>query len=78
MSKFDKDDLGLPESPIFSNYSNRLWQSHTRHGSVQSPNRSHLNTDGPRQVQDELSPAKDGPGYMSLANRRDKGTKNRA
>jgi hypothetical protein len=75
MSKFDKDDLGLPESPIFSNYSNRLWQSHTRHGSVQSPNRSHLNTDGPRPLRDELSPVEDGPGYMSLANRRDKTTK---
>jgi hypothetical protein len=78
MSKFDEDDLGLPESPIFSNYSNRLWQPHTRHGSVQSPHRSDLNTDGPRQVQDELSPAGVGSGHMSLANRRDKGTKNRA
>jgi hypothetical protein len=57
MSKFDEDDLGLPESPIYSNYSNRLWKAHTRLGSVQSPNRSRENTDGPRSTHDESSPA---------------------
>ncbi len=51
MGKYDKDDLGLPESPIYSNYSNRLWKAHTRHGGVQSPNRSRENTDGPRPAQ---------------------------
>jgi hypothetical protein len=53
MSKFDADDLGLPDSPIYSDYSNRLWKSHTRLGGVQAPNRSRENTDGPRPPQDE-------------------------
>lgn len=59
MSKFDEDDLGLPENPIYSNYSTRLWKSHTRHGGVQSPNRSRENTDGSQSPRVELSPAKD-------------------
>jgi hypothetical protein len=70
MSKFDEDDLGLPENQIYSNYSKRLWQPHTQHGAVQSPHRSDMNTDGPRQAQDAPAPAKDRPGYMSTANRR--------
>jgi hypothetical protein len=57
VSKFDEDDMGLPENPIYSDYSSRLWKSHARHGSVQSPRRSHLNTDGPWQSQDALSHA---------------------
>jgi hypothetical protein len=49
------DDTGLPESPIFSNYVKHLWRTHTRHGLVQSPNRSSGNTDGHRPPEDELS-----------------------
>lgn len=29
------DDLGLPEHPIFSNYSKYLWTSHKRSGGVE-------------------------------------------
>lgn len=47
-AKADNDDLGLPENPIYSNFPKHLWTAHTRHGSVQSPNRSHENTDGLR------------------------------
>jgi len=54
MAKTDGDDLGLPESPIYSDYAKHLWKAHTRHGGVQSPNRSRENTDGPRAPQDEL------------------------
>ncbi len=54
MAKYDENDLGLPESPIYSNFSNRLWKRHTRHGLVQSPNRSQGNTDGHRTLQVEL------------------------
>ena len=39
------DDLGLPEHPIFSNYTKYLWKSHTRSGGVQAPNASVQNTD---------------------------------
>jgi hypothetical protein len=51
-----EDDSGLPESPIFSNFSKHLWTTHARHGLVQSPNRSRENTDGPRPPQAEPSP----------------------
>ena len=27
-----EDDVGLPESPIYSNYAKHLWKAHTRHG----------------------------------------------
>jgi hypothetical protein len=57
----DEDDLGLPESPIYSNYARHLWKAHTRHGLVQSPNRSRENTDGPRPMPDERSPAQKSP-----------------
>jgi hypothetical protein len=33
--------VGLPESPIYSNFSKNLWRTHARHGLVQSPDRSH-------------------------------------
>jgi hypothetical protein len=44
------DDTGLPESPVYSNFSKHLWRTRTRHGLVQSPNRSRENTDGPRSM----------------------------
>lgn len=31
----EDDDCGLPEDPIFSDYSKYLWKSHTRSGGVQ-------------------------------------------
>jgi hypothetical protein len=49
------DDTGLPESPIYSNFSRHLWRTHARHGLLQSPNRSRENTDGHRPIQDESS-----------------------
>ena len=45
-ARFDGDDVGLPESPIYSNYSKNLWRTHARHGLVQSPNRSREGTSG--------------------------------
>ncbi|HEY0406464.1 MAG TPA: hypothetical protein VGC89_12105 [Pyrinomonadaceae bacterium] len=56
------DDSGLPENPIYSNYSNRLWTAHTRHGARQSPNRSRENTDGPLLPLGKPSPVVDKPG----------------
>ena len=49
MTKFDGDDLGLPESPIYSNYPKHLWSARrkadTRPGLVQSTNWLRENTD---------------------------------
>lgn len=42
-----EDDTGLPEHPIYSNFSRHLWTTHPRHGLVQSPKRSRENTDWP-------------------------------
>jgi hypothetical protein len=50
--RLEGDDVGLPESPIYSNFSKNLWRTHARHGLVQSPNRSRENTDGPRATRD--------------------------
>jgi hypothetical protein len=52
-ARFEGDDAGLPESPIYSNFSKNLWRTHARHGLVQSPNRSGENTDGHRPTRDE-------------------------
>ncbi|MCA1621751.1 MAG: hypothetical protein LC795_21260 [Acidobacteria bacterium] len=52
-ARSDGDDVGLPESPIYSNFSKNLWRTHTRHGLVQSPDRSCENTDGHRPTRDE-------------------------
>jgi hypothetical protein len=46
----EDDDCGLPEDPIFSNFSKYLWQSHARLSGVQSPKRSRENTDGPENA----------------------------
>lgn len=53
MARVEGDDVGLPESPIYSNFSKNLWRTHTRHGMVQSPNRSHEDTSGHRPTRDE-------------------------
>jgi hypothetical protein len=55
-ARTEEDDSGLPESPVYSNFSEHLWTTHARHGLVQSPNRSRENTDGPRPPPDEPSP----------------------
>ena len=52
-ARFEGDDVGLPESPIYSNFSNNLWRTHARHGLVQSPDRSRENTVGHRPTRDE-------------------------
>lgn len=31
------DDTGLPESPIYSNFSKHLWRTHTRLGLARAP-----------------------------------------
>jgi hypothetical protein len=48
-----EDDSGLPESPIYSNFSKHLWTTHTRHGLGQAPNRSRQYADGLRPPQAE-------------------------
>ena len=53
-ARFEGDDVGLPESPICSNFYNNLWRMHTRHRLVQSPNRSREGTSGHRPTPDEL------------------------
>ncbi len=55
-ARFDGDDVGLPESPIYSNFSKNLWRTHERHGLVQSPNRSRENSDGHRPISDGSRP----------------------
>jgi len=52
-ARFEGDDTGLPESPIYSNYSKNLWRTHARHGLVQSPDRSREGTSGHRATRDE-------------------------
>lgn len=41
------DDTGLPESPVYSNFSRHLWRTHTRLGLERSP-------EGPREKTDDL------------------------
>jgi hypothetical protein len=52
-AKHADDDTGLPENPIYSNFSKHLWMTHARHGLLQSPNRSLENTNGHRPIRDE-------------------------
>jgi hypothetical protein len=52
-ARFEGDDVGLPESPIYSNFTKHLWRTHTRHGLVQSPNRSGESTAGQSPSQGE-------------------------
>lgn len=52
-ARFKGDDVGLPESPIYSNFSKNLWRTHARHGLVQSPDRSREGTSDHRPTQDE-------------------------
>lgn len=52
-ARFEGDDVGLPESPIYSNFSKNLWRARTRHGLVQSPDRSREDASGHRPAQEE-------------------------
>lgn len=52
--RFEGDGVGLPESPIYSNFSKNLWRTHPRHGLVQSPNRSHEDSGGHSLTPDEF------------------------
>ena len=45
-ARVEGDDVGLPESPIYSNFSKNLWRARERHGSAQSSDRSRENPDG--------------------------------
>ena len=57
-ARFDGDDVGLPESPIYSNFTKNLWRTHTRHGPVQSTNRSREDTSGHPPTPGEPRPDK--------------------
>lgn len=74
MANSNEDDLGLPENPIYSNYSNRMWKAHTntRRGLVQAPERSRESTHRGRLPQDEPPIAKDNLPLAAEENRRDK------
>lgn len=58
VARFAGDDVGLPESPIYSNFSKHLWTTRARRGPVQPPHGSRENTDGPRPPQDGPPPDK--------------------
>ena len=49
-ARFEGDGVGLPESPIYSNFSKHLWTGHTRLGGVQKSDRFRENTDGHSQA----------------------------
>ena len=52
--KSANDDQGLPESPIYSNFSKHLWTSHTRQARMQSPNSSKASKNGPQPTGEPL------------------------
>jgi hypothetical protein len=41
----ETDDCGLPENPIFSDYSKYLWKGHIRSGGIQANKRSRKSTE---------------------------------
>lgn len=57
--RFEGDDVGLPESPIYSNFSKHLWTGHSRLGGVQKSDRFRENRDGhgPAPVTPTAAPA---------------------
>ena len=52
-ARAEGDVVGLPESPIYSNYPKNLWRTHARHGLTQSPDRSLEDTSGHRPIRNE-------------------------
>lgn len=51
-ARFDGDDVGLPESPIYSNFSKNLWRPYARRVLVQSPDSSREDASGRRPTRD--------------------------
>ena len=49
------NDLGMPENPIYPNFSEHLWKACAGRRVIPSPNRSHENTGMLRPPQNELS-----------------------
>ena len=45
-ARFEGDDVGLPESPIYSNFSKNLWRAHAWRGPSQPPASSREDTSG--------------------------------
>ena len=56
-AKFEDDDMGLPENPIYSNFAKYLWHKHSRRGGTQSPSRLHVHTAAPRSTRGALAAA---------------------
>lgn len=57
------DDTGLPESPIYSNFSKHLWRTHTRLGLERAPEGSREPAGGirpPKAAESTLPAAGDG------------------
>lgn len=50
IARSDDDDLGLPESPIYSNFSKHLWTTHTRLGQAPRLSRSRGATSRPQPL----------------------------
>ena len=50
MVRSDDDDLGLPESPIYSNFSKHLWTTHTRLGQAPRLSRARGATSRPQPL----------------------------
>ena len=46
----EDDDCGLPENPIFSNYSKYLWQGHSENRRIRKNTGLPENTDGHNHV----------------------------
>ena len=46
----EDDDCGLPQNPIYSNYTKYLWRRRSGIGVIQSPNNSQKNTDRPQNA----------------------------
>lgn len=47
------DDVGLPENPVYSNFSAHLWKACTGRREIQSPNRLRGNTGMPQPPPNE-------------------------
>ncbi len=55
-ARSEGDDVGLPESPIYSNFPKNLWGAHARIGGVQSSDRFRENVNGQRPTPGGRSP----------------------
>ena len=57
MTAYDESDTGLPENPIYSNYSNHLWKSHAGRRARLNVSRLQQETAAKPTPQVDLSPA---------------------